>query len=83
MSGREEGSVLSYVLLELLKLFYASGICRRLQNMAADPVLTLVAVACLTKIDWKAMEDQDWFPCIQNKVKIMFFPVEALLVRHS
>lgn len=50
------GAFLLYVQLDQIKSCYAFGICRLLQNMAVDPVLSLVAIARVTKVDLKALE---------------------------
>lgn len=40
---------------------YTSGSCWLHQNMAADPVLAMVAIERLTETYWEAVANQDWF----------------------
>lgn len=74
------GGAVLHVHLGSIKSGYAVGICRLIQNMAVDPMLALVAIGQLTEIDWKALEDQDWFPFNYDDGKILVLLAESLLV---
>lgn len=70
-SGCEGDSALLYVLLGLIKSWYALGICPLMRNMAINPVLALVVIGRLAETDWKASEDQKWFPYNYDESTIM------------
>lgn len=57
VSGGSSSGALLYVPLGLIRSWCAFGICRLLRNTAVDPVLALVAIWRLIRIDWKASEN--------------------------
>lgn len=46
-------------------------------------MLALVATSRLTKIDWKALQDREWFPYSYDEGKIMVLLVELPIARRS
>lgn len=51
VSSCEGGGALLYIPLELIKSWFALGICRLLRNKAMDRVLALVAIGRLSELD--------------------------------
>lgn len=51
--------------------------------MVLDPVLVLVTIERLTKIDWKPLYDQEWFLYSCNDGKIVVWPAEPPSVHRS
>lgn len=61
VSGCSGGGVMLYVMMDLIKLFYALGVLRLTHNVVVYLVLSFLAVWQLTEIDRGALRDQEKF----------------------
>lgn len=56
-----------YTPLGAIESWYAFEICLLIRNRAVNRVLALVAIGRLIELNWKASENQEWFPYNYNK----------------
>lgn len=45
----------------------------------ADPVLAVLAIACVAEVDWRAMHDLEWVPYSFEEDMIFVLPTSAPL----
>lgn len=82
-AGCKDCGKLFYVLRTRIKSCYEIGIIRVVHNMAVDPVLVVVTVGRLMKIDWIALKSQKRLPYNYAKEKVVLLPEKPPLVWRS
>lgn len=67
----------------LVEQWFSFGLLRCIRDMAIEPVMAMVAVACVAEIDWSAQPEQEWFPFNYEESSIVRILAVALVRRQQ
>lgn len=83
IAGSGDHGFLLRVGLSTMKSWYKLELLRLIRDMEVDSVLAFVAVGRLTKVDWDALGDQEWFPYKYAEGKFVVLPSKLPMVRRN